>query len=370
MQLVQDIIKASLQQCHFNGNISKSLNQIIKCHTSELGYLIIKCDKCNHREIIPKSCRNRNCPVCQKSAQEKWVNKWLSEMLDCSYYHIVATTPDILYQIIYQNQEIMYKLLQKTSAQAVMKLAKDEKYLGANVGLLQILHTWNQRMLYHPHCHMLVTAGGVKDDKWIDAKNKKFLFPVKAYSIVYRGMFIEELKKARKKLKFYGTAKKYENKVEWNKLINELYKKEFVTYVKKPYESPVTVMEYFGRYAHRVAISPSRIISYQNGVVKFKYKDRKDEGKEKIEELSDIDFTKRLALHILPKGFRKIKAYGIFANAYRKQRIAKIKNILYKVRHRIIEFVKKELYKRSCSKCGSEEIEIVSLNFKAYLVPT
>ena len=239
--------------------------------------------------------------------------------------------------------------MQKTSSKAIMKLAKDEKYLGGEVGILQILHTWTQKIKYHPHCHMLVSGGGIKEEKWIDAKNKKYLFPVKAYSIVYRGMFIEEFKKVRGKIKFYNEAKEYEKEEKWEKLIEELYKKEFVTYVKEPYESPRTVIEYFGRYAHRIAISPSRIVSYKKGKVRFKYKERKEAGKEKIEELTDVEFTKRFAMHILPKGFRKIKAYGLFANAYRKQRIARLKKMIYKIRHRIIEFVKKEIYKRRCN---------------------
>lgn len=340
----------------------KALQQIAHCHTNEMGYLVLTCNNCNHQEIIPKSCRNRNCPICQKSAQEKWVNKWLNEMVDCSYYHIVATTPSILYQISYQNQEKMYKILQKASAKAIMKLCEDKKYLGAKVGILQILHTWTQRVLYHPHCHMLVTAGGERQDEWIDAKNKKYLFPIKIYSKVYRGMYIEELKKIYNKLNFYNEAKRYEDEREWRNLINELYKTNFITYVKEPYDNPVTVIDYFGRYAYRVAISESRIINYANGDVSFKYKDRKDGSKEKVETISDKEFVQRFAMHILPKQFRKIKAYGIYANAYRKERIEKIKKMIYKIRHRILEFVKAENHKRSCSVCGCESVQIVCIN--------
>ena len=370
MQKIQKIINESLQKHNYGQRQNTILKKIIDCHTNKLGYLMIKCNNCDHKEIIPKSCRDRNCPICQKSAQEKWVNKRLSQMIDCSYYHIVATTPDILYQIMWQNQSLMYKILQKASAQAIMKLAKDEKYLGADVGILQILHTWTQKILYHPHCHMLVTAGGVKDNKWIDSKNKKFLFPVKAYSIVYRGMFIEEFKKSRVKLKLYGEAKKYESDANWYHLINELYKKEFVTYVKEAYEDPMSVMDYFGRYAYCVAIKPSRIVSYQNGIVKFKYKDRKDGNKDKYSEISDVEFTKRFAMHILPKGFRKIKAYGLFANAYLSKRLKKVKDMVYQVRKRIIEFVKQEVHKKSCPKCGSEELDILILSYNPYLAPT
>ena len=203
----------------------------------------------------------------------------------------------------------------------------------------------------------------------MDTKNKKYIFPVKAYSQVYRGMYIQELQKVRSKLKFSEKTKKYEDDDNWEKLINELYKKEFVTYIKEPYEEPTTVMDYFGRYAYRVAITESRIIGYENGIVKFKYHDRKDGNKEKIEEISDETFVERFVMHILPKGFRKIKAYGIFANAYREQRIGKIKKVISKIRNRIIEFVRKEVFKRCCSKCGSEEVEIISVA-KPLEVPT
>ncbi len=369
MQKIQEIIKNSMQKHKYNNNITKALNQIEMCHTKQLGYLMIKCQNCEHQELITKSCRNRNCPLCQKSSQEKWINKWLKAMLDCKYYHIVATIPDELYQITYENQKIMYKIIQKASAQAIIKICKDEKYIGGKPGILQILHTWTQKMLYHPHCHMLVTSGGIKDDEWVDAKNEKYLFPVKVYSLVYRGMYIQELQKVRKKLKFSKKTKEYKNDANWEKLIKELYKKEFVTYIKEPYEEPKTVMDYFGRYAYRVAITESRIISYENGIVKFKYHDRKDGNKEKIEEISDEKFVERFVMHILPKGFRKIKAYGIFANAYREERIEKIKKVISKIRNRIIEFVRKEVFKKCCSKCGSEDIEIILIAHR-YEVPT
>lgn len=368
--LIQKIIEQTMKTKSFDVRYSKTLMNITQCHTKEMGYIILKCEECKHQDKILKSCRNRNCPVCQKHAQEVWVNKWLKEMPNCSYYHIVATTPNVLYQIIRQNQEIMYKIMQKTSAEAIITMCKDKKYVGGQVGILQILHTWNQKMHYHPHCHMLVTGGGVNEDKWKDAVNEKYLIPVYAYSKVYRGKFIQELKKVRQKLKYYGEMAKYKKDKEWEKLIDILYQKEFVTYVKEPYENPTKVIEYFGRYAYRVAISESRILEYKDGMVKYKYKDRKDGNKEKIEEITDEEFVERFTLHILPKGFRKIKAYGIFANAYRKQRIEKIKQMIKKIRKEIITYVKKEKHQRRCSKCGSENVIVIFKQQNFLLIPT
>lgn len=342
----------------------ESIQQMIKCRTGQLGYHKIVCQDCHSQTIVANSCRNRNCPQCQNRAKYKWIERQKENTLNCKYYHIVSTVPAILYHIMYQNQRKMYNILMKTSAEAIIELCKDKKILGAEVGIIQMLHTWTQQVEYHPHTHMLVTGGGVDESGRWKEKKKDYFIPVKVLSKVYRGKFIEKLKEEYKELKFYGEMKKYEEEKEWKKLINKLYKSEFVTYIKEPYENADTVIEYFGRYAYKVAISESRIIKYENKEVTFKYKDRKDNNKEKVLTVTERDFIRRFKLHILPKGFMKIRGYGILRNRDKRSRIEKIKKIIRNIKgkekyRKKVKRVSEEMIK--CPECGSHNVIFESI---------
>ena len=340
MTNIQNIISDNIRNVepHLTEESRDILKLIPKCKTGTLGYIISKCIECGSIEYHPLSCRNRNCPCCQNRAKELWIERQKMSTLNTKYYHLVATVPNVLYQIFMQNQEEMYELLMKTSADALMELCLDEKYVGGKIGILQILHTWNQKMMYHPHAHMLVPAIGLRGEEIVYPRNEKYLVPVYAYSKLYRGKFISRLNKKHKDLKFYGEMEKYKDKKEWNKLLGKLEKKEFVTYVKEPYENANTVIEYFGRYTYKIVISESRIISYDGKDVIFRYKDRKDNNKNKTLKISGEAFTERYALHILPKGFRKIRGYGILANKNKSKRIESINEALNKVEETIKKF--------------------------------
>lgn len=245
----------------------------------------------------------------------------------------------------------------KASAESIMELCKDAKYVGGQIGILQILHTWNQQMHYHPHVHMLIPGIGLKEEKIKEVRKEKYLVPIKAYSKKYRGKFISMLKEKKNKLKFKGQTKKYENEEEWQKLIESLYKENFNTYIKEPYKNPESVIEYFGRYAYKVAISNNRIKEYKEGQVRYEYKDRKDGNKTKEETISAEDFIKRFSLHFLPKGFRKIRSYGILSNRNKTKKLERIKKEYDKIKEKeeTKEFIEKKserMYR--CAKCGGE----------------
>lgn len=358
MQVIQEIIKGSYKaiELQLNSHQQTTMKMIMKCRTGELGYHKVICESCKETTYKANTCRNRNCPCCQTIAKNRWIEREKLESLEIAHYHVVGTTPKILYQIMYQNQEIMYEIIMSSLAEAIQKIKKKE---GKEVGIIEMLHTWNQQLGYHPHVHALVTAGGVeKRGKW-ERDKYEYMCSVKALSKVYRGKIIAKLKKIYDKLEFYKEAEKYKDKKEWDKLIKELRKKEFVTYVKEPYKNAETVIEYFGRYAYKVGITNSRIINYEEGKVRFKYKDRKDENKEKVLELEDKEFVRRLSMHILPKGFRKIRRYGIYANRDRRKRIKEINKKI--MNSKIIQSFKKKINKKSeklarCPKCGSEKI--------------
>lgn len=337
---------------------SNYLTKIGKCKTGKLGYGISECEKCGKREVHALSCRDRHCPMCQNRSREKWIEGQRENIINVRYYHVVATVPNKIHEIIMQNKKEMYELIMKASAESIMEICKDRKYVGGQIGILQILHTWNQQLHYHPHVHMLIPGIGLTDQGEIEeVKKEKYLVPIKAYSKKYRGKFISMLKETKKKLKFKGKTKKYEQEEEWEKLIETLYKENFNTYIKKPYKNPESVIEYFGRYAYKVAISNSRIKEYKEGQVTYEYKDRKDGNKTKEEIISAEEFIKRFSLHFLPKGFRKIRSYGILSNRNKTQKLERIRKIYktLKIKNETKAFIEKKserMYR--CAKCGGE----------------
>lgn len=308
-------------------HIHKAINAIEKCRTAELGMHEDVCDECGYSKISYNSCRNRHCPKCQSIAREKWVYNREQELLNVKYFHIVMTIPSELYMIAYQNQSKVYKIMFKAVAETITELAKDKKYLGAQVGFMEVLHTWGQTLVYHPHIHCIVPAGGIdKIGKWRNSK-KKFFIPVKVLSRKFRGKFLWYLK--QEKLEFYGENKYLENEDCFNELMSTLYNKEWVSYCKKPFRDAKCVIRYLGRYTHRVAISNNRIIKEENGEVTFKYKDYKDNGKIKEMTIKAEEFIRRFLMHILPPHFMKIRHYGILGNRNKNTKLLQCKKLTH-----------------------------------------
>ena len=309
-----------------NLHVQNVLKRLKICRTAALGYHVYRCsdDACGHIKYQYHSCRDRHCPNCGALKKQEWIEARTQELLPVKYYHVVFTLPHELGSVVMGHRKILYKLLFDASAQTLLCFARDKKYLGATPGIISVLHTWGQQLSFHPHIHCIVSGGGITDDNdWRDAtKNEwRFLFPVKAMSIVYRAKFLQALKKMIDN----GEAILPDNKDE-KQLLNLLYHKDWIVYAKAPFGGPHAVIEYLGRYTHKVAISNHRICSIndQQRTVTFTYKDYADDNKQKQMILNAAEFIRRFEQHILPHRFTKIRTYGYLSNRNRHQRINEV----------------------------------------------
>jgi hypothetical protein len=312
-------------------HIRKAVYNIISCRTASLGGHLDECDNCGHTRISYNSCRNRHCPKCQTFAKERWLDERKKDLLPIPYFHVVFTIPQELNFLTLLNQKQLYSILFKAVSETLLELSRDHKYLGAEIGFTTILHTWGQNLMNHPHLHCIVPSGGLSLDgnRWINSK-EGFFIPVKVLSRKFRGKFLYYLKKEyySNKLKFSGKDEDLKSKNVFQCFIDRLYNKEWVVYCKPPFGSAEHVLEYLGRYTHRVAISNNRIIASENGLVVFKWKDYRDNNKEKYMTVTAEEFIRRFLMHILPSKFVKIRHYGILSNRSRLTKLRKCKIML------------------------------------------
>jgi hypothetical protein len=308
-----------------NVHVQKVLHRLKICRTDALGYHVYRCsdEQCGHIKYQYHSCRDRHCPNCGAIKKQEWIEARTQELLPVKYYHVVFTLPHELNSLVMGHRKVLYKLLFDASSQTLLCFARDEKYLGATPGIISVLHTWGQQLSFHPHIHCIVSGGGITDDNaWRDAtKNEwRFLFPVKAMSIVYRAKFLQALKQMIDKGEVI-----LPDKTDVNKLLNLLYQKNWIVYAKAPFGGPQAVIEYLGRYTHKVAISNHRICSIndEENTVSFVYKDYAD-NKQKQMTLSAAEFIRRFEQHILPERFTKIRTYGYLGNRNRHRRINEV----------------------------------------------
>lgn len=304
--ILRDYGSAYIQKHAPHPQVLRTLDALMRCRTNALGGHVDVCYSCSHVRISYNSCRNRHCPKCQTTNRERWILSREQDLLPVTYFHVVFTLPQQINTYCLEYPQALYNLLFSASKETVEAFARDEKHLGANPGMISVLHTWGQNLSLHPHVHMIVPGGGVTQVQgWKNAKSQgDFLFPVKAMSRVYRAKFMEKL------LLFL----KERNQVMDKPLRQMLYQKEWVVYAKKPLLGPKQVIEYLGRYSHKIAISNHRIVSVNQGQVSFRYKDYNKGGKQGVMTLDATEFLRRFCLHILPKGFRKIRHYGILAS--------------------------------------------------------
>jgi len=271
----------------------KAINAILNCRTPKLGGHMDTCPECGYQKPSYNSCRNRHCPKCQTLSKERWIDAQKANLLSVGYFHVVFTVPQELNMLIYSNQQECYNLLFRCVAETLHELAGNPKHLGAEIGFTSVLHTWGQNLCFHPHIHCIVPAGGLTAlGRWKHSRQKFFL-PVRALSRKFRGKLLAMLKR-----KFPHVDRN---------LISRCYEKEWVVYCKPPFKSASCVVEYLGRYTHRVAISNNRIISLKNGNVTFKWRDYRDHSRWKLMTLSAVEFIRRFLLHVLPHGFMKIR---------------------------------------------------------------
>lgn len=308
---------------------SKVCRDIMNCRTAALGGNSYTCNECGHTEIHYNSCRNRHCPSCQGLATAKWIDKRSTEIVHAPYFHTVFTIPQELHALVYQNQRLLYNLLYQAVAQTLQELSQDSKYLGAQIGFFSILHTWSQDLHYHPHIHAVVLAGGLtKDGQWRSSSSGFFL-PVKVLSTLFRGKFLNQLKQyyQQKKLSFYGKAAVYKNHKTFQALLNQCYRKDWYSYTKRTFSGPAAVVKYLGRYTHRIAIANSRIVAVNEHTVTITVKDRKHNNQKKTVTLPGVEFIRRFLLHVLPKGFVKIRHYGLLANCNKNTKLERSRQL-------------------------------------------
>lgn len=266
--------------------------------------------------------------MCQELPKEKWIDAQKEDVLDAPYFHVVFTLPEELNTLIYGNQDVLYGLLYRCAAETIQELASDEKYLHAKTGFLSVLHSWGSRMNFHPHLHLIALGGGL-DEKgnWVE-KGDAFFLPIRVMSKIFRGKYLAGVKGLYKsgKLQFHGLCEKYESHGEFQSLMDECYGKEWVPYCKKTFKNAYAVIEYLGRYTHRIAISNHRIQSIDEETVTYLVKDYKNEGKWKRETVSGVEFIRRFLMHVLPKGFVRLRHYGLLCNRYKKDNLTKCRN--------------------------------------------
>jgi hypothetical protein len=293
----------------------KVMQAVERCRTAALGGHLEQCDSCGYERPAYNSCRNRHCPKCQSLAKVKWLEKQKSELLPVGYFHLVFTLPHELNAVILTHKKILLSDLFKAVGETLVDFGRTG--LGGQIGLITVLHTWDLTLLDHFHLHCLVPAGALSIDqkRWSPAR-KNFLFPVKALSVVFRGKFLDLLTRAfaRNKLLFVGQTACLANPVAFRLLINALRKKPWIVYAKKPFGSPLHVLDYLGRYTHRVALSNDRILSARNREVTFRYRDRKNQDRKKTMTLDAHEFIRRFLLHVIPKGFVRVRHSGVLAN--------------------------------------------------------
>jgi hypothetical protein len=302
---------------------SKTAKDLINCRTSALGGRTYECGTCGHTQVSYNSCRNRHCTQCQGVNKDIWVDKRKQDILNAPYFHVVFTMPEQLHRLIYHNQRLLYDLMYKAVAETLMELSGDPKYLGAQIGFFSILHTWGQNLHYHPHIHTVVLAGGLTEHNQWRVTSKKFFIPVKVLSRKFRGKYLYYLKQYYRQglLEFYNQAEIYKDPAVFQDLMDKCYSLDWYSYTKRTFDGPLAVMEYLGRYTHRIAISNNRIISIEEETVTFGVKDYKNNNKKMTVTLTKVEFIRRFLMHVLPKGFVKIRHYGLLANRNKKTKL-------------------------------------------------
>jgi len=301
------------------------MKDICTCRTAKLGAHIDRCDECGHEQISYNSCRNRHCPKCQTFAKEEWIDRQKQNLINCRYFHVVFTVPADLRPVFYQNQEALYGMLFKAASQTLLELCANSKYLGATPGITIILHTWGQNLSYHPHLHCIVTGGGLTDLGAWKGSRKKFFLPVKVLSKKFCGKLLFFLQ--RENFSFHGSMSYLNDRGRFDMLVKKLYGTDWVVYCKPPFGDAQKVIDYLGRYTHRVAISNNRLIDMEGGSVTFSWKDYSDDNKQKIMKLRTEEFIRRFLSHVLPSGFRKIRHFGLFASRGKEKRLALCKRL-------------------------------------------
>jgi len=343
------------------GRHLKVLSAIARCRTAALGGHRLRCDGCDQQlPIVYNSCLDHHCPKCQAGTRKRWLEARHKELLSVRYLHVVFTLPRVLSQLALQNKAAIYSLLLRASAQTLLKVARDPQHLGAEIGFLSILHTWNQRLQEHAHVHTVVPAGGLSLDhgRWIDAPRKNFFLPKRVLAEVFRGKFVDGLKKtfAKGELRFHGRFAPLNRERDFKAFVRSLYRTKWVVEVRPPFGGPGKALEYLSRYTHRIAISNQRLVSFEQGQVTFRWRDSAHGNQQRLMTLDLYEFLRRFLLHVLPSGFQRIRYYGFLTNSKRGELLPLCRQLIARVNpSRTIALPDHEPARgsgRLCPRCG------------------
>jgi Putative transposase/Transposase zinc-binding domain len=353
----------------------RAMSAIERCRSAALGGHLERCDSCGHERVAYNSCRNRHCPKCQSLARAQWLEHRRAELLPVEYFHVVFTVPEPIAEVAYQNKKVVYGILFRAAAETLRTVAADPKHLGVEIGFIAVLHTWGQNLLHHPHLHCLVPGGGLAPDanRWI-ACRPGFFLPVRVLSRLFRRLFLQYLRAAFDvgQLQFFSTLASLRSRNIFAEYLRPLCQTEWVVYAKRPFAGAEQVLDYLGRYTHRVAISNNRLLNIQDGKVSFRWKDYRHHDQPKTMTLGAEEFIRRFLLHVLPDGFMRIRHYGFLGNRHRRVKLARCREHLgvapaisltaaprsdYRDRHR--ELTGKSLY--DCPACGRGQMVRVEI---------
>lgn len=350
----------------------KVMHHIEVCRTAELGGHVEQCDQCDFEQIAYNSCRDRHCPKCQCLVKEQWLNDRKAELLPCAYFHLVFTLPHDLNPIILCNKKTSLQILFTAVSETLQAFSKDPQWrLQGQLGFIAVLHTWSQTLMDHFHLHCLIPAGALsfKKDRWTPAR-ESFLFRIESLAKEFKIRYLQKLQTAyqNEKLIFPGNTADFASKKGFQKLVTSLFKAKWIAYAKRPFARPEQVLEYLGRYTHRVAISNNRILSIDNGKVTFTYRDRKRNNETKQMTLDAHEFIRRFLLHILPMGFMKIRYFGFLSHKNKKETIALLRKLIdpgatlpEKIKETIIEIMLRltDTDITCCPKCGKGKMTLI-----------
>ena len=347
----------------------KAFEAIRDCRTAALGghvEYVEQCDTCGHRSISYNSCRNRHCPKCQAVARAKWLAEREAELLPVPYFHVVFTLPRQIGSLALQNPREIYRILFRAASETLLTIAADPKRLGAEIGFLAVLHTWGQNLHLHPHLHCVVPGGGISPDglRWIGCKKQSFFLPVNVLSSRFRRLFLTYLRESFRKgrLNFHGDMARLAQPATFEALCQQARRIQWVVFVKPPFGGPERVLKYLARYTHRVAISNRRLLSMEDGRVSFEYKDYADRNQTKVMTLTAAEFIRRFLLHILPRGFVRIRQFGFLANRARGKKLASCRTLLgAPAPHKVTEEKLWEHEPKLCPACKIGHLVLVRL---------
>jgi hypothetical protein len=310
----------------------KAFRDIGACRTAALGARREQCDHCSQQSLVFHSCRNRACPKCQARSRDRWLARTARELLPVPYSHVTFTLPHQLCQLAIRNPRVMYNILFQAASEALLTLGADSRHIGAHLGFLAVLHTWDQQLRPHPHLHCLVPAGGIAPDhsRWVRTRRPRYLMPTSVLAARFRNQFLKSLWRAYRcnKLRLGGALAPLKKTAEFHRLYSKLKRMKWVVDARPPFGNPEHVLQYLARYTHRVAISNGRLIDLQDGEVTFRWRDSADHNQQKLKKLGAIEFMRRFLLHVLPRGFVKIRHFGFLAHPERRAALQLARELL------------------------------------------